>query len=391
MLKDRPSAGGRRRRNPEDKTVRGGKATHGNEHRSGTGQVKDVIILHEYGARRHFDAIYRLQTDGVLGSVRLISFNVAQQFGRSILHHNLASLSSAVRNLLWLARLLAAKGEIVIAGAAPYDPIVSLLLLLKKRNRLVYFTSWPYWCGERQPKQALCSSQRKQWFRFVDGVQAVAVTEAARGEIAALGAKAVHIPHSVDTDVFKPHEDAGDAETVRFLFVGKMSAHKGVDLLIDLVREKRWANTEYWFVGDGRLAGAVTALVREGYPVRHFGYVKDKRYLAGIYRDADVFVLPSRRGGTWEELFGIAIIEAMASGLPAIVTDCIGPREIVRSGYDGLIVPQGSKSELAKAMDVLVRDRKQRRAMAEAARRTAESKYDVLQNALRWKTILLSE
>jgi UDP-glucose:(heptosyl)LPS alpha-1,3-glucosyltransferase len=94
------------------------------------------------------------------------------------------------------------------------------------------------------------------------------------------------------------------------------------------------------------------------------GVVRDaERY----YAAADIFVLPSRY-----DTFGLVVLEAMAAGLPAIVSDRVGARDMIRSGANGFVLSAvPSPEELSSAVGSLL-DSEVRQTFGRRARRTAE-------------------
>ena len=84
-------------------------------------------------------------------------------------------------------------------------------------------------------------------------------------------------------------------------------------------------------------------------------------------QDADFFVLPSV-----EDAFGLVTLEAMASGLPVIVTDHVGASELISSGKDGLVVTAGDATALADAVGELLENEDLRRELGGAARARVE-------------------
>ena len=86
------------------------------------------------------------------------------------------------------------------------------------------------------------------------------------------------------------------------------------------------------------------------------------------YADADVFCLPSV-----EEGFGMAVLEAMASGLPVVVSDQVGAADVVEHDTSGMIVPVNDAEALTSALSRLVRDAEARRSMGAKARNAVEA------------------
>jgi len=92
--------------------------------------------------------------------------------------------------------------------------------------------------------------------------------------------------------------------------------------------------------------------------------------LAELYRNAQFFVLSSD-----EEGLGIVVLEAMASGLPVVSTDCGGPKTAVIEGETGFLTPVGEAKGLTDAMQHLLDDPKLRQHMGEAGRQVVEEKF----------------
>jgi glycosyltransferase involved in cell wall biosynthesis len=90
--------------------------------------------------------------------------------------------------------------------------------------------------------------------------------------------------------------------------------------------------------------------------------------LADVYRTASVFVLASV-----EEGMALSVLEALASGVPVIVTENTGAADIVTHGREGLVVPARDPAALADALLQLYEDEPRRRAMAAAAADAAKT------------------
>lgn len=160
----------------------------------------------------------------------------------------------------------------------------------------------------------------------------------------------VHLaPPGVDTARFTPPPGGRRADGP-ILAVGRLGdARKGYDRVIEaygLLCARTAAPPPLVLAGRGRLsadcARAVDALPAPARVVVRSDVPEDD--LPGLYREASVFVQ-----GSHEEGLGLSVVEAMACGVPTVVTDTAGTRETVLDGVTGFLVPQGDGTAPALA------------------------------------------
>lgn len=174
-----------------------------------------------------------------------------------------------------------------------------------------------------------------------------------------------------------PSETADlSAQTITVL--GRLSHEKGPDIALDAWARIADAHPQWTlqFVGDGPLANLIedSALPR----VRHVPTTTDP---LGVLRASGLLLLPSRTEG-----MPLAVMEAMASGLPVVATDCsAGVRELV--GECGVLVPPGDPGALASALDSLLTTA-QRRADLGMRARNRMAAYQLAPILDRWEWLL---
>ena len=170
-------------------------------------------------------------------------------------------------------------------------------------------------------------------------------------------------------------------EAFCFLFVGKFQAKKHpLDLLLSLERLREQGLSEgmhVLFVGSGELNGTCRQYAQDHELAVSFAGFLNQTGIAQAYVVADALVLPSDSGETW----GLVVNEAMACGLPAIVSDQVGcVEDLVLHEHTGLTFPCGDIDSLAGAMHWLSEDRERADAMGKEARRRLMEIYNVSVN-----------
>jgi len=166
-----------------------------------------------------------------------------------------------------------------------------------------------------------------------------------------------------------PSSDASDAaipfsKRKHVVAAGTITRQKGFDILIEaFARIARYHHDwDLVILGSGRRdeVDALDRLIRERKLEDRVILAGRRTHVAADFRRCDIFVLSSR----WEG-FPNVLLEAMACGLPAVAFNCpSGPKEIVRHGVDGFLVPPEDAGHLAEGLAALMRDDGKRAQMA---------------------------
>jgi glycosyltransferase involved in cell wall biosynthesis len=284
-------------------------------------------------------------------------------------------VSKIFKSLIAPFKLLFTK-DIVVSIVPCSNKIYYLYLLKLLRKNLIFYSSWPYY-GEKYVKKP----RLWNWFLwklFFKNVKAVGINKKATEGMKTFGARAVNIPHSVDTSLFKPEEKNNNELVV--LYVGRLNEAKGIRSILKLA--EKFKEIKFVFVGSGPLENEV----RES-NVKFLGEIKDREKLSKVYKNSDIFILNSYKTNEWEEIFGRVIIEAMASGLGVIATDCMGPKEIINE-KNGILIEQKNDNQLLEKFELLVKDNELRKRLGKQARKDAVDKYDINKVAEKWLEIL---
>ena len=179
--------------------------------------------------------------------------------------------------------------------------------------------------------------------------------------------------YGIDTERFPfAKRSAPSGRPLRICMLGMIGLRKGI---LRLIRLNEWAksrgyNTELWLIGPvGPEAAAL--LAKTNAPYRLCGVQKGAA-LAEILRQCDVYSIAS-----YEEGFGLSVVEAMCTGLPAIVSSETGAKEVITVGRNGAILRDYTPEEFDQVLGPLFSDPQKLVDMAGAARDIVLAKYSL--------------
>jgi glycosyltransferase involved in cell wall biosynthesis len=164
----------------------------------------------------------------------------------------------------------------------------------------------------------------------------------------------------VDTDAFSPVRRRRRDSVCVIGYIGRLMPEKGVRLfrrLEDYLIAAGESNFRFFIAGWGSEAAWLRRQLRNA----QFEEILDPERLGQAYADMDIFFFPSRT-----DTFGNVVQEALASGVPAVVTDCGGPKTIVGDGVSGLVA--SSDEEICRHVLRLLRNPEERKSMGAAGR-----------------------
>jgi len=196
------------------------------------------------------------------------------------------------------------------------------------------------------------------------------VSEAARAHALAVGAASARlsvIHNGVDADEFTPRStrDRADGDALTVGFVGRLSAEKNPELFLRTAAlvHASIPSARFVVIGDGPLRAELHALARALRITDVVTFTGECDSMPERYHALDVVLCTS-----WHEGTPLAVLEAMASGLPVVATDIGGNPELVAAGLTGWLTPPGDELAMAERTVSLLADEAMRARFGAAAR-----------------------
>jgi glycosyltransferase involved in cell wall biosynthesis len=182
---------------------------------------------------------------------------------------------------------------------------------------------------------------------------------------AARHARVTVVPNAANTDLFRPIESRPQEPFV--VFFGGLTDWHGVDVMVDAMRHRAWpSGVRLVVIGTGVRRNLIEDAVRAELPIRWLGY-RPYEELPQLIAGALAGLIPTTNplGRSSTGMNPLKLFETLACGIPAIVTDLPGQRELVTEGRCGLVVPCGDAAALARAVEELAADPARARQMGE--------------------------
>ena len=159
----------------------------------------------------------------------------------------------------------------------------------------------------------------------------------------------------------------------KIVSVGRLAEQKNFPLVIDAVAElkTRYTDLELNVYGEGELKEELEKYIQNKGASEYCHLCGRSDALLMVYRDSDVFVLPSNFEGMPN-----ALMEALATGIPCISTDCeTGPRDLIQSGKSGFLIPVNSREKLVESLEWIINNPEEAHKMGQRAKFTTIQKF----------------
>jgi glycosyltransferase involved in cell wall biosynthesis len=190
------------------------------------------------------------------------------------------------------------------------------------------------------------------------------------------------IRHGIDLSRLHPRGNSASPKSGRALragMLGEISPVKGQEDFVRAAAIIAPEDGDVRFViagrdnsADGKHRRGIEALVKELALSGRVDLVDEIDDVSKFFSELDVFV-----SGARSEAFGLAIVEAMACGLPVVATTTAGAREIIEDHQTGRLVPIHDVAEMARVISELLKDAAQRESLAANARREVNEKFSL--------------
>jgi len=309
-------------------------------------------------------------------SIRVLPLKVASESG--------AAISAVLGNFRRIAALRRCIREVRPDLVVSFMTHTNVLAILAARGCGVRVVACEHTDPRHQKLNFFWSTLRVAVYPFADAVTFLTSNVLKRWN-SWLKGKAQLMPNPVSVNAAR--ETVALKHPHNLIAAGRLIELKGFDMLIDAFaaiagKHKDWGLT---ILGEGTKRVQLEKQVREAGLAAQVQLPGSVRNAHSWFAQADIYVLTSRYEG-----LPCALCEAMGCGTPAVSFDCeSGPRDIVRDGVDGVLVPPGDVPALAAALDELMNDEERRERLGSRAAEI-QQRFGMPLTLERWERLFAS-
>ena len=309
--------------------------------------MKNVYICHQYYEPSHYKALYdcaenygyRINDVIVLhpGSAVFYREQLIEQVGLKIADEWYQN-NFINQGKLWLLR-----NQIVIIGVAPYDRLLAQYRGVLASNHSIYMTSCQEWDSGKVPHPYPNNREgfMETLTHYIDGV--ACVSRETERQISTWNSATQVVNHAIKVDEYVKKRTF--KRNGKYIFLGRLADAKNIRVIIEYLEKFPEKKIEIDIVGDGPLRHSLEEYAVRDSRFRLLGYFS-KNEIKECLHKYDYLILPSH-----QEPFGIVLLEALASGIPCIISNLSGPMEIISHGKTGIVFALEEEEGFARAMD----------------------------------------
>lgn len=348
-------------------------------------EKENIFVLHKNGANSHYYGLAYLAAQHDL-QVKYREFSVFSKFYKGLLKGNFSLVKKQVVNAFFLLGLLFSSHKKIVLGIAPFDPKLKYLLFFLRNQHVYYHTSWTCWDKTFHPKKKKNTpAVFSNWDYFLENKLSHIFTVTQKSKQAILenykisSEKISAVHHSLHP-TFNNYTPLPRIPK-SFLYVGRLTSDKGIEELLAFAMKN--PSVTLTLIGEGKEEARIIEYAKQYKNIIFKGYISSKEALKKTFASHEFLILNSKQTATWEELFGLIIIEAMSQGTIPIAPSHSGPKEIILSSFGHLFEEGEITATLAKisSEDGFTAQKSQNAILA-------SQQYHVSEISKKWKPII---
>ena len=310
---------------------------------------KPIYIVHQYLEKSHFKALYDCAEENgyiIKGFIVLDKKSILRYLYNGIVKERkiFKSIINFIKCIINLIKLHFLRDKVMLVGIAPYDYLLNKYAKYFKNNNSIYFTSWQVWNGTDFPRGTISNKNTYEKLMKESFKGAACVSKLSENSIKKFFTNTSVVNHSVNIYQYKKKKQDFKVNFKKYIYLGQLIERKNIFIIVNWINNNKDLNFEFYFAGDGLLKDIILELSSKDNRVKYLGKLT-KDEIKNTLRNYDYLVLPSKK-----EPFGIVLLESLASGVPCIVSDAEGPKEIIVDEYNGFIFNKHSEIEFDRKM-----------------------------------------